>query len=144
MICSMETSDERSDSLTSALTKARITSENHAFIRRMVETVGVSRFETVMNAEPYIIASRRDGLRDLHIYWGYTAGFTTEEEAARIGGAGATTGSSSKLEGTWYVTHPENRVRIREKLTRKAQREADFCDGCGEQKSLTGACGNCD
>lgn len=98
----------------------------------------------VSNAEPYIIATRRHGLRELHIYWGYTTGFTTEEEATRVGGTGATVGPSSKLKGTWYVSHPENRVQHREKRTRKVQREADFCDRCGEQKSLTGVCGNCD
>lgn len=139
----MGTSDH-TDSLLSALEKARITSENHAFIHRIVEAVGISGFQAVMNAEPYIIATRGDGLRDLHIYWGYTTGFATEEEAARVGGTGATVGPSSKLKGTWYVTHPENRVQTREKRTRQVQREAAFCERCGEQKSLTGVCGNCD
>lgn len=140
----MEASDGTPDSLLSALEKARITSENHTFIRRMVEIVGVSRFQSVTGAKPYIIATRRGGLRDLNIYWGYTTGFTTEEEAARAGGPAAMPGPSSNPKGTWYVTHPENRVGPRDGRARTMQREAAFCDGCGEQKSLTGVCGNCD
>ncbi|MFM8856976.1 MAG: hypothetical protein ACKOI2_07180 [Actinomycetota bacterium] len=140
----MDMSEQTSDSLLSALDKARITSENHAFIRRVAEIVGISRFQAVVGAKPYIIATRRDGLRDLNIYWGYTTGFTTEEEATRVGGPGTTIGPSSNPKGTWYVTHPENRVGPREGRARTMRREAAFCDTCGEQTSLTGVCGNCD
>lgn len=69
------------DSLLSALRKARITSDNHAFIRRITDTVGISEYRAVEASEPYVIATRRDGLRDLRIYWGYTTGFPTQEEA---------------------------------------------------------------
>jgi hypothetical protein len=70
----MDTGVETSNSMLSALENARITSENHEFIHRIVEMVGISQFQTVAEAMPYIIAARHDGLRDLNIYWGYPTG----------------------------------------------------------------------
>jgi hypothetical protein len=43
---------------------------------------------------------RGNTAREVHIYWGFTTGFTTEEEAARVGGPGAMTGPSSNPKGT--------------------------------------------
>ena len=135
---------EPSDSLLSALMKARITSENHPFIRRLTDTVGISGYTVVESDKPYVRATRRDGHRDLHINWGFTAGFISEEDARRACGGAGDVAPSSSVKGTWYVTHPVTRVYTGSERTRKTRREAGFCLTCGEQLSLTGVCGNCD
>lgn len=139
----MTTADEPSDSLLAALAKARIPAENHEFIRRVTAVVGIGEYRAVARADkPYVIARRRDGHRDLHIYYGYTNGFGSEHEIVRVAGSGADRAPSSR-KGTWYVAHPTNRVHSRGERSRDNHREAGFC-GCGMQLSLTGACGSCD
>ncbi|KUI22286.1 hypothetical protein [Mycobacterium sp. GA-2829] len=136
--------DRAKDSLLAALTKARIPAENHVFIRRMVDAVGVCEYRAVARADnPYVIARRTDGSADLHIHYGYTNGFRSEDEINRfIGGSAGRAPSSRK--GTWYVEHPTNRVRpAGSERLRDTRREAGFC-GCGMLLSLTGACGSCD
>lgn len=115
--------------------KARITSDNHAFIRRMVEAVGLT-FQAVTNAEPHFSPPAGTA--------GAICAFTgvarprsppRKKPPASVGQSPRLV-PSSKLKGMWYVTHPENRVQTREKRTRKMQREAAFCVQCGEQKSF--------
>ena len=142
----MDGEEELPDSLISALTAARITTDNFAFIRRLTNEVGITSYQVVdLSDRSYVEAARRDGLPALHIYWGYTTGFTTQEEAARIGVGLAATGPSGRPKGTWYVTHPVNNVRVGGEVVRKVKREGGICQkGCGEQLPLTGVCGNCD
>jgi hypothetical protein len=138
----MSTADQpSSDSLTAALSKARIPSANHGFIRDFTNAVGIADYQVVEASKTYIRATRRDGLPDLHIYYGYTTGFTTEEEISRVA-AGAVRGPSSR-KGTLYVEHPETKVRPRSTRSADIRREAAFCD-CGMQKSVTGVCSSCD
>ena len=138
----MSTADRpSSDSLTAALSKARIPSANHGFIRSFTTAVGIADYEVVEASKTYIRATRRDGLPDLHIYYGYTTGFTTEEEISRVAG-GAVRGPSSR-KGTLYVEHPETKVRPGTTRSADVRREAAFCD-CGMQKSVTGVCSSCD
>lgn len=107
----MTTTDQPSDSLVGALAKARIPAENHEFIRRITTAIGIADYRAVVRPDkPYVIATRRDGLRDLHIYYGYTAGFSSEHEIAQIPGGG-TVRESDKPKGTWWVEHPTNQVR---------------------------------
>jgi hypothetical protein len=143
MLAPMPVSDP-SDSLLSALTKARITSENHQFIRRLTDRVGISSYAVVDSDKPYVRAIRIDGHRDLHINWGYTGGFISREDALRACGGAGDVAPSGSIKGTWYVTHPVNRVHTRSGHTRKVQREAGFCATCSQQLPLTGVCGNCD
>lgn len=143
MLRSMSDTDP-SDSLLSALTKAQITSENHQFIRRLTETVGIASYRVVGGDKPYIAATRRDGLRDLHIYWGYTAGFPSENDARRASSGAGDVAPSSTVKSTWYVTHPVNRVHSVGERTKRIQREAGLCGSCSEQLPLTGVCDNCD
>lgn len=138
------TNSDSSDSLLSALAKARITSENHQFIRRITESVGISGYTVVNSDKPYVRASRIDGHRDLHINWGFTAGFISEEDALGACGGAADVAPSSSMRGTWYVTHPVNRVHSRRERTQKTQRQGGFCSACGEQLPLTGVCDNCE
>lgn len=134
---------ESSDSLLAALAKARVPVENHEFIRRFTNAIGVADLQVVDSSDkPHVIAKRRDGLPDLHIYYGYTTGFTSEAEAIGASGAGAVCRPSSR-KGTWYVEHPTNRVRPGGERARNIQRKAGFCS-CGMQLSLTGSCSSCD
>lgn len=125
------------------MTKARIPAENHEFIRRITAAVGIAEYHAVVNLDkPYVIARRRDGLLDLHIYYGYTTGFTSEDEIVRAGGREADRAPSSR-KGTWYVAHPTNRIYVGSERSRDVRRDAGFCS-CGMQLSLTGVCGSCD
>jgi hypothetical protein len=129
-----------SESLTEALSKAGIPSENHNFIRDFTNAIGIVAYRTVASSsKTYIKAERRDGGPDLHIAWGYTNGFS-EEELIRIA-SGATRKPSSR-KGTWYVEHPVTKVHSGGERSKSTRREGDFCS-CGMQLSLTGACSNC-
>lgn len=125
------------------MAKARIPTENHQFIRRVTAAIGIAEFRAVVSPDkPYVVATRLDGLPDLHIYPGYTTGFTTEQEIAGVVESGAGHGPSSR-KGTWYVEHPKSRVRLGGKRSGDVRREGSFCN-CGMQLSLTGICANCD
>ena len=137
------TAEQPPDSLLAAMAKARIPADNHQFIRRVAAAIGIAEYRAVVSADkPYIVAKRRDGLPDLHIYHGYTTGFITEQEIAGVADRGAGRGPSSR-KGTWYVEHPESRVRLGGKRSGDVRREGRFCT-CGMQLSLTGVCVNCD
>ena len=104
--------DESSDSLLAALTKARIPTGNHEFIRQFLQNVGIAGLEAVVRDDkPYVIARRSDGLLDLRIFHGFTNGFTSADEIRRVAGPGAVCGPSTRAKGTWYVEHPITQVR---------------------------------
>jgi hypothetical protein len=134
--------DQPPDSLLAAMAKAHIPIANHQFIRLITTAVGTTEYRAVMRADkPYVIAKRPDGLPDLHIFHGYTTGFTTEQEIVGVATSAAAHGPSSR-KGTWYVEHPENRVRPGGRRSADVRREGSFCN-CGMQLSLTGVCVNC-
>jgi hypothetical protein len=133
--------DDEFSSLTRALSKAQIPTENHVVIRRFTSAVGITDYSVVAAGKTYIRATRREDGPDLHIYRGYTNGFTSEEEAAGVTGS-AVRGASSR-KGTWYVEHPVTKVRPGSTRSASVRREGTFC-GCGMQLSLTGVCSNCD
>lgn len=139
----MTAADQPSDSLLAAMTKARIPAVNHEFIRQFTTAIGIAEYCAVVQSDkPYVLAKRCDSLPDLHIYYGYTTGFTSEDEIVGSAGSGVGRAPSSR-KGTWYVKHPTNQVRPSGERSRDVRREADFC-GCGMQLSLTGVCANCD
>jgi hypothetical protein len=124
------TAEQPPDSLLAAMAKARIPADNH-------------EYRAVLSPDkPYIVAKRRDGLPDLHIYHGYTTGFITEQEIAGVADRGVGRGPSSR-KGTWYVEHTDSRVRLGGKRSGDVRREGRFCT-CGMQLSLTGVCVSCD
>lgn len=133
----MTSAHETSDSLVSALAKADIPTINHEFIRDITSAVGILSYHAVSASTSYVVASRRDGGPDLHIHYGYTNGFTSEEEIVRVAGSGPVRAPSSR-KGTWYVGHPENALRHRDGSSRDARREAGYCS-CGMQLSLRGS-----
>ena len=130
-----------SDSLINALKEARIPGENHAFIRSIINAVGVSELTFDGSTDkPYVLATRRDGGRPLRIYYGYTTGFDSKEEVVALLGD---TASPTHSKAGWWVPHPENRIYDGSERARGRRKEAGFCD-CGLQLSLTGACLSCE
>ena len=139
----MSTSDQTSDSLIVALSEARIPGANHEFIRRITAAVGIAGYRVVHNVgKSYVVATRRDGGRDLHIEYGYTNGFISEDETIRVAPDAVGRGPSSRKD-TWYVAHPVNQVRDGSERSRDVRRQARLCS-CGMELSLTGVCGSCD
>ncbi len=138
------TSTDESDSLISALNKARIPLGNHAFIRQIVNGVGIDSYRAnVDTSKPHVIATRSDGGRDLGIYYGYTVGFPSEEEIVRVLGPGVSREPAKSPQGTWWVAHPVNAIYDGSERAKSRGREAGFC-ACGMQLSLTGECDYCD
>ncbi len=131
------------DSLVSALNAARIPLDNHAFIRRMLDGIGITGVKAVEASTPYVVATRRDGGRDLHIFYGYTTRFASEEEIVQACGLGVTRKAAKSPKGTWWVTHPTTGVYNGSERPKDRHREAGFC-ACGMQLALTGKCDDCD
>jgi hypothetical protein len=142
-LTAMNTAGRSRDSLVAALSAARIPAANHGYIRRLTDIIGISECNFVAASERYVRALRKDGTGELRIYSGYTLGFS-EEEATRLG-AGADTVRQSSKSKAWFISHPvHGDLELRGPIARKTQRDAAVCGGCGEQKSLSGACFNCD
>lgn len=136
--------EDASESLISALNQVRVPLGNHAFIRQIVDGVGIRSFRADVGAsKPHVIATRSDGELDLHIYYGYTTRFASEEEVVRILGPEAKRSPSTHPKGTWWVLHPVNAVHDGGGRTKVQRREAGFC-ACGMQLSLAGSCEYCD
>jgi len=139
----MSTSDRTTTSLISALSEAGIPAENHEFIRAMTDTVGIVSYRVVHHVgKSYVVAQRRDGQRDLHIEWGATNGFTSEDETIRVAPDAVGRGLNSR-NGTWFVLHPLNKARVGTERSRSVRRSPTRCS-CGMELSLTGVCSTCD
>ncbi|BBX66564.1 hypothetical protein [Mycolicibacterium psychrotolerans] len=135
-------SDSSPDSLLSALAKAKIPADNHAFIQKLMTAVGIVGYRAVVRADKsHVVAERRDGRRALHIFYGYTSGFDSQEEIVRF--TGNAVGKPSSRKGTWYIEHPTNRVSPTSDRSRDVRRTGAQC-ACGMQLSLTGVCASCD
>jgi hypothetical protein len=133
-----------SGSLAAALSAAGVPPANHEFIRKFTDAVGIARYRFVdQPGKRYVVATRRDGGLDLHIYYGATNGFYSEDEVIRIAGEAADRRASGSRRGTWCVEHPVNNSRPPGPRSRDVRREGTRCD-CGLQRSLTGVCDNCD
>jgi len=137
------TPNPSSESLVAALSQARIPAANHEFIRQITNAAGIESYRVVEQpGKPYVIATRGNGLRDLHIYYGATNGFSSEYEVIGLAGREMDRGESSSRKGTWYVLHPVNDARVGGERSRDVRRAAAFCE-CGMQLSLTGVCSSC-
>jgi hypothetical protein len=139
---------DTTDSLIAALNTAGLRSDNHLFVQKLMSAVGISRYHPKkQKTESYVLATRRDGLPDLRIYFGYTTGFTTAAEAARLAKEfGVETGPSGKLKGKWFVGHPVNGgLGPRGGGTRTKKPEPVKCPRCGIWELLAnGQCPDCD
>ncbi|MGV0714655.1 hypothetical protein ABQE93_04530 [Mycolicibacterium sp. XJ662] len=84
----MNNIDSLSISLTAALSAAGVPAANHEFIRAFTNAVGIDAFRFVdQTSRPHVVATRRDGGLPLHIYYGATNGFYSEEEVVLIAGS---------------------------------------------------------
>lgn len=139
----MSSADD-TDSLISALNKARIPSGNHDYVRRLLQGVGIESCRANLDtSKPHVVARRSDGGRDLHVYYGYTVGFSSPDEIIGILGPGAPLHPAKSPKGTWWVAHPINEIYDGSERAKNRRREADFC-ACGMQLSLAGTCDYCD
>lgn len=106
----MSPSNQTSHSLIAALSEARIPAENHAFIHEITQATGVAGYRVVHHVgKSYVVATRCDSGPALHIEYGATNGFTSEEETIQIAPDAVGRGPSSR-KGTWYVLHPVNQA----------------------------------
>ena len=137
--------DTANDSLTSALSKARIPSANHAFIRKLTDAVGIVGYRVVEASRAYIAATRRDGTAELRIYSGCTTGFT-EDEARRFGVGSDMVRPATAQGGTWLVGHPvHGDLSLRGPNSSTNKPEPERCTRCGiYELSLSGVCQGCD
>ncbi|MGV9713670.1 hypothetical protein ACWDTI_23755 [Gordonia sp. NPDC003424] len=142
----MCTTDDHTESLASALTKARFPVDNHEFIRHITDTIGISDYRFVDDGDKrYIAAIRRDGRGELRIHYGFTNRFVDEDEARRVGAGADMIRESSQPGGGWMVSHPEHGDLDRRTGGRRAQRESRLCpNGCGFQLTASGLCPGCD
>lgn len=81
--------------------------ENLKLIRRIAESLGIERYESI-NSRAYLKAIRSDRNRPLQIHMGYTVGFTSEQEVLDTAGD---VDRWKRSNGTWGVTHPVNQIR---------------------------------
>lgn len=140
----MNNTGSLSISLTAALSAARIPAANHDFIRAFTTAIGIAEYHYVNQpGKPYVVAMRRDGGLPLHIYYGATNGFYSEEEVIRIAGSAVDRRESGSRKGTWCVEHPVNQSRPPGPPSRDVRREGTIC-ACGMQRSVTGVCPSCD
>lgn len=140
----MNNIDSLSISLDAALSAAGVPAANHDFIRAFTAAVGIDAYHYVnQSGKPYVVATRRDGLRPLHIYYGATNGFYSEEEVIRVAGSAVDRRESGSRKGTWCVEHPVNQSRPPGPRSKDVRREAAIC-ACGMQRSVTGVCPSCD
>lgn len=143
----MTTADESSDSLIAALSKARIPSDNHKYIQRLMGIVGIREYRAVPKSDkPYVVAVRDDELPDLRIFSGYTIGFTTGDEAHRVGFGSDTIRASDDAGKIWLVSHPvHGDLEKRGPADRTKRRDPGTCPRCGiYELSVSGKCSSCD
>lgn len=140
----MNDTDLLSISLTAALSAAGVPAANHDFIRAFTAAVGIDGYRFVdQTSRPHVVATRRDGGPALHIYYGATNGFYSEEEVIQIAGSAADRRESGSRKGTWCVEHPVNQSRPPGPRSKDVRREGAIC-ACGMQRSVTGVCPSCD
>src|SRR5699024_7553578 len=73
---SQRTPRPRFDALERVLAERQMPLENQRFLRPVVAAIGIAQYELTVS---YITAIRADGGPDLHIYYGYTGGFVSEQ-----------------------------------------------------------------
>lgn len=128
-------------SLTEALTAYQVPVENHSLVKRICAHLGIERF--VEGPAGYFKGIRPDGDLDLHIAFGYTNGFASEEEARAAAGEGAVLSPSSRGRGRWYAEHPTNQIGDQGGGEPRRQRDFGVCDTCQMALPASGECDNC-
>ncbi|MGO2747006.1 hypothetical protein [Microbacterium sp.] len=125
------------ESLDQALQSFRVPLENHALIRRFVETVGIS---ALYQTSGYIKAVRSGGGPDLHIAYGWSGGFISEDEVIDV--AGDVHRWESSRKGLWGITHPANRGSASAGASSSREhRDYGTCPECFMTFHANGSCG---
>lgn len=138
----MTSEPDRYISLDAALRDHHLPLENDPQIRHFVTVLGITDF---YKRSSYVKAVRPPGTRGraLHIHYGYTNGFASEEEA-RVAAFGVANPWKSKRG--WGVTHLENMMRSRNRKSAKKRGTSappQFCPIHGHQLPATGRCDDC-
>ena len=94
--------------------------ENRPLLRRITSTIGIRGYELTTG---YIKAIRGDGGPALHIYPGYTGGFSSEGEAMEA--AGDVERWFYERRKLWSVLHPVHSIGD----------TTGVCDDCGWEAS---------
>ena len=123
------------DSLNDALRVVRIPIENHRFIQRWVDSVGIGSF---FERGSYIRAVRRGAGPALEIHSGYTNGFVSEEEVVQALGD-ERMWPSNRGTGQWGVTHPKA-GHARNGVPKGTHPDYGTCPECFVAFSAAGTC----
>ena len=148
--------------LESALREADIPEQSWPVIEKLMDSVGITRYEAIPN-KGYVRAFRRDGKRWLAIYPQYVYGFQSEPEIIRAVGPGAIVNGPSDEElyqvGYKLKAVPAIPAKGRKRAARagtvakaetigassvprkrNAEREPETCPECWQQKAADGTC----
>lgn len=144
----------RLGSLDEAFQRYRTPTVNQALIRRIAERAGAS---SLVGYRTYFRMERSSGGPALEVHPGYTNGFRSESDAARLAGD-AERWSSRRFHGAWGVTHPEKGAEPvvatparrssaaprAPRAARQPERVAAVCPTCFMELPATGVCAVCD
>lgn len=125
--------------LSEALQLKKIPLTNQQFLEPLakgIPTLGCTVLDT------YIKYFRVDNSAPLEIHYGYTTGFQSEVELTDIFGD-VDRSESTRIKGTWVVTHPENKIRDSGTIKTRQTTEQRPCPECGMLLSQTGVCDFC-
>lgn len=96
--------------LAEAFRAYRFPIENLAFAQRMMDEVGIDFYEAPPSQSRYFKAIRMDGGAPLRVEYGFTSGFTSEQEASTVAEAAGNARPARSKEGAWYIPHPTNAI----------------------------------
>lgn len=144
----------RFDSLEEAFLAYGTPPLNQALVRAIVDGLDVTGF---VGYRTYFRIERR-GSAALEVHPGFTNGFRSEADAARLAG-GAERWPSRRFHGAWGVTHPETGRRTAPAARRSSASKAsgsaaprraaapekapEICPTCFMVLPATGICANC-
>ncbi|GAA4513872.1 hypothetical protein [Brevibacterium yomogidense] len=133
-------------SLADATQEFAIPHENDAVIREVTTHVGIAAYRP---ARTFITAERAGDGPDLHIAYGWTNGFTDEDEARSalgdLASEDAPPWQSESRIGLWGITHPvSSGYKSHSHETRTVERQRRICDTCFTEVPETRGCSNCE
>jgi hypothetical protein len=129
-------------SLDAAFEDKKIPMENRGFIRSFLDALPIAAYH---EASSHIAATRTDSPHPMHVSYGYTTGFRSEQEVLDVVGDVERWRSGSRKK-VWGVAHPVNKIRAGGESTAAADaRPVAHCPTCGLQlPSAGGTCVYCD
>jgi hypothetical protein len=131
----------RYSSLDRAFADQKIPVGNQTFIRAFCSRMGVSTFD---KRSGYIKANRSGEGPALQIYYGWTNGFHSEDEAREAVGPGARVWPSERGAHLWGVDHPVTRATSAAHSKPPVFVDYGTCPRCHLKLPAGGACDTCD